>query len=499
MTTENPIGNEIYQTTEEHPDVLDAEIEGKIPNWVEGTLLRVGPGKFEWGDTKYNHWFDGDAILNRFAIKDGSVKFSSRFLRSKSYKESEKNNRIVLAQFGTTPPPDPCKNIFSRFFSYFQMPEMTDNCNVNIVKVKGGHYASTEAPKLWKFDKDTLETLDPIDFGKRISGPRSWLAHPHYDEDGTYYNVSTSYMKNRNEIYKVPAKQDLETATDESAEMISSFPCSKGPAYYHSFGMTENYFIFMESSLFFTNPLGLFFMRLMDWAYVDFFKFNENIKSRLHLIERKSGKPFAIFNVNPFMCFHQINAYETDTEVVLDMSGYSDGSVMKALYLSELREDAETKIKPAELRRYHLSLAKADSGKPKQVELEKDAEGKDYEVLHVGFELPRINYDYNGRDYSYAYGMGSSSKPPGLLILHKVNVKTKEVKSWECENCHPSEPVFVPSPNASKEDDGVVLSSVLGIRGQKSFLLVLDACDMTEIARAYVPVRLVPLVHGEFL
>ncbi len=75
---------------------------------------------------------------------------------------------------------------------------------------------------------------------------------------------------------------------------------------------------------------------------------------------------------------------------------------------------------------------------------------------------------------------------------------TKEVKMWENENCYPSEPVFIEAPDAKEEDDGVVLSAVLGVSGAKSFLLFLDAANMTEIARAYVSDRLIPLFHVDF-
>ena len=164
------VGKELYQTVEEHTEPIDTKIEGEIPDWIEGTLVRVGPGKFEWGNSHYNHWFDGEAILNRFQIKDGKVQFSSRFLRTESYVESEKRGSIAMTSFGTTAPPDPCKNIFARFFSYFTMPEITDNCNVNIVKLKGDHYASTEATKMWKFDKDDLSSLERVDLGLNIKG-----------------------------------------------------------------------------------------------------------------------------------------------------------------------------------------------------------------------------------------------------------------------------------------------------------------------------------------
>ena len=81
------------------------------------------------------------------------------------------------------------------------------------------------------------------------------------------------------------------------------------------------------------------------------------------------------------------------------------------------------------------------------------------------------------------------------IILPQINVDTMEVKIWQSENCYPSEPEFIASPNATKEDEGIILSAVLGVNGAKSFLLVLDAETMTELARAYVPDKLIPLFH----
>ena len=39
------IGKELYSSSEEHPTPLFAKITGKIPDWFEGTLIRVGPGE----------------------------------------------------------------------------------------------------------------------------------------------------------------------------------------------------------------------------------------------------------------------------------------------------------------------------------------------------------------------------------------------------------------------------------------------------------------------
>lgn len=43
-------------------------------------------------------------------------------MRSDSYVQNAEKNRIVVSEFGTLATPDPCKNIFARFFSRFQIP-----------------------------------------------------------------------------------------------------------------------------------------------------------------------------------------------------------------------------------------------------------------------------------------------------------------------------------------------------------------------------------------
>jgi beta,beta-carotene 9',10'-dioxygenase len=58
--------------------------------------------------------------------------------------------------------------------------------------------------------------------------------------------------------------------------------------------------------------------------------------------------------------------------------------------------------------------------------------------------------------------------------------------------------VFVARPDAEREDDGVLLSVVLDARSETSFLLVLDASDLSELARAEVPHHIPFGFHGQF-
>jgi beta,beta-carotene 9',10'-dioxygenase len=58
--------------------------------------------------------------------------------------------------------------------------------------------------------------------------------------------------------------------------------------------------------------------------------------------------------------------------------------------------------------------------------------------------------------------------------------------------------VFVAAPDAEGEDEGVLLSIVLDGERGTSFLLVLDARSLDELARAEVPHHIPFGFHGQF-
>ncbi len=119
-------------------------------------------------------------------------------------------------------------------------------------------------------------------------------------------------------------------------------------------------------------------------------------------------------------------------------------------------------------------------------------------LLTTAWNGPRINFSRcNGRPYRYAYG-NATSGAPFLKDIVKLDVESGEYRGWSEEDQWAGEPVFVARPDATEEDDGVLLSVVLdGISGT-SYLLVLDAADLSEVARAHAP-HLVPLgFHGQF-
>uniref|UniRef100_UPI0037E9981F beta,beta-carotene 15,15'-dioxygenase n=1 Tax=Semicossyphus pulcher TaxID=241346 RepID=UPI0037E9981F len=512
------------KNAEESPEPSRAEVKGTIPSWLQGTLLRNGPAIFSVGETSYDHFFDGMAIMHSFAFKDGEVTHRSRFLRSDTYKSNMAANRIVVSEMGTMAYPDPSKNFIVKAITFLNhtVPDFTDNGASNFIKYGNDIYATSETNYIRKIDPVTLETQDKVDYMKYL--PVNLVSsHPHYDKEGNVYNIGTSIAekgKTKYILFKVPAASENDKGKDvpalKNVEVICTVPCRSmlTPSYYHSFGITENYFIFIEQPLKLDIlKMATAYMRGVNWASC--LKFCPEEKTLIHLIDRKTGKVVETkYFTESMVVYHHVNAFEEDGHVVFDVIAYNDNSLYDMFYLSKLKENPEfvddTYSKPS-YRRFVLPV-RSDKGiavgedlvklKYTTASAVKEKEGKlicQAEVLFEGFELPRLNYEGNGKKHRFVYGNiveeSALSKQVG-----KLDMETKEKLKWSEDNCWPSEPVFIPRPNGESEDDGVVLAAVInGNPGQSSFIVLLDGRTLKEVARAYVNSELHKDMHGFFI
>jgi beta,beta-carotene 9',10'-dioxygenase len=113
--------------------------------------------------------------------------------------------------------------------------------------------------------------------------------------------------------------------------------------------------------------------------------------------------------------------------------------------------------------------------------------------------LPRIHYRRcAGLQYRYVYAAGNAVPGHFLDTLVKVDLAQNATSAWYEEGCYPGEPVFVATPEAAAEDDGVILSVVLDAKKAASFLLILDAASFREVARAEVSHHIPFGFHGNY-
>ncbi|HWO48862.1 MAG TPA: carotenoid oxygenase family protein, partial [Solirubrobacterales bacterium] len=75
-----------FESLSEETRIAELPVEGEVPGWLGGALLRTGPARFEVGERSLSHWFDGFAMLHRFGFADGRVSYANRFLEGRAYR-----------------------------------------------------------------------------------------------------------------------------------------------------------------------------------------------------------------------------------------------------------------------------------------------------------------------------------------------------------------------------------------------------------------------------
>ncbi|KAM4015438.1 LOW QUALITY PROTEIN: carotenoid-cleaving dioxygenase, mitochondrial-like [Anomaloglossus baeobatrachus] len=477
----------LFQTVQETPQPVSTKVSGTIPAWIRGRLLRNGPGRFEFGNDKYNHWFDGIALMHSFKIENGSVTYMSKFLQSDSYTRNKSANRIVMSEFGTLAAPDRPASLCT-----------TDLC-------PGSNWSRRYCQGQKKLgscshgsDDPSLQSRTYCQGLKKLGKLQPWR-----------YCQGLKKLRSCSHGSDIPSLQRRRYCQGQKKLGSSSH------------GMSENYVVFVEQPLR-LNIMKMLMGQIRGKAVSESITWEPQLNTVFHVISKRSGeKHSATFHTKAFSTFHQINAYEDQGCIVLDLCCQDDGGVMATFQLENLRQsgkDLEKLLRQMSKpypRRFVLPLddhVKDDLAiKPlnySSATAAKKSDGKiwcTHENLHdhtldsCGMEFPHINYaKYNTKKYRYVYGCGFQHLVGDSLI--KVDVETKKAKVWKEDGYYPSEPVFVPSPDSVEEDDGVLLSAVVTPHQDRNiFLLILDAKNFTEMARAEAPVQSPYGFHGVFV
>jgi beta,beta-carotene 9',10'-dioxygenase len=459
-----------FETLESEVALDSLPVEGTIPEWLEGTLVRNGPGKFEAGETPLRHWFDGLAMLHRFSFDRGRVSYANRFLRTEAYRAALRGD-LSFCEFATYP----SRSLLKRA-ALMLKPEFSDNCSFGVARLGEELIAVTETPVSIAFDPETLET------GEHAYSPpgQHVTAHSHRDrETGELLGLATHFGPRSK--YRVFAQKDR-----ASQRILAEIP-AREPSYMHSFGLSERHFV-ITACPFVVNPLQL---GLGGRPFIENFRWEPERGTKFFVVDRESGEHRA-FETDAFFAFHHVNAFERGADLVVDLIVYDDPGMIDALYLDQLRSGPPPGAVHGRLARF-------------RIDFERGGVVEEEELCSEMFELPRIDEGWHGgRSYRYVYGAGIDTDTGGEPSdfpdqLLKVDIETGGVTTWHEPAAYPGEPVFVPSPRLGRaEDEGVLLSVVLDVRGADSYLLVLDARTFEELARARTPHAIPFGFHGQY-
>lgn len=456
----------------EHEATLDSlPVEGSIPAWLDGALIRNGPAAFEFGGQTLRHWFDGLAMLHRFGFECGRVSYANRFLRSEALDAAERGD-ISFGEFAT----EPSRSLVRRAAQMLK-PSPSDNCSYQVARLGDELIAINETPRRIVFDPETLETLDQVSWapGHHVIG------HPHRDPaSDELLTVATRFGTRSRYVVYAQADRDRH-------RVIAEVPAGCDPSYMHSFGLSERH-ILLTACPFVVNPLQL---GLSGRPFVENFRWKPERPTRFVVLDRAGGEVRADVEADSFFAFHHVNVFERGSELVADLIVYDCPDVIDHLYIDRLRESPPSERVHGRLMRF-------------RIDLERGEEVGREELCAQMLELPQIDYGRrNGRPYRCVYGAAVDTDTGGepadfLDQLIKIDVESGATTIWKEPGSYPGEPVFVPSPEGSAEDDGVLLAVVLDARAANSYLLVLDARDLSEVGRAHVPHHIPFGFHGQY-
>ncbi|KAK3805297.1 MAG: carotenoid oxygenase [Benniella sp.] len=536
-------------TSTEIPKELS--VQGTLPSWLNGFHYTLSPGIFDIKYPKmvvingepqqetrtftFGHWFDNIPQVNQFAISgtDNAIMYRSTKPAHRAEAKIREHQGYLPNQPSSIFLTDTNQSVFARLLSTSQSqgkPSL-EPCGASIGVIppfnadgRNTIYCQNYANSVLELNANTLETggvltwdeVNPLFKGSQAS------PHSHFDpvtKELINFTMEHGLVSTQYHFFSITEKEP-------HGSLVASVTAKT--SHVHTFAVTPRYIILVVSPL---HPTDGGVKYSWGASILDAMAFKSSEPTFFYVISRVKQRHIATFKADAFFFFHHVNAFEDAADnVYLDFSMYTDDTIAHQLSLSSLFDRSVPPLTRPGLCRFELANVQAEAqrlddynaamasagpvdklrGLMRRVSVNHgtDQTGRTAQENSIitpvatrvrslpGVELPRINPIYHGLEYKYTWGIGLLENGDGDMYdcIMKLHVKgDAEPTVWSQKNCYPSEAVFVPPPVFDKDEDtGVIISVVYDAEANASFVLVLDAKDLKEKARAVLP-QIVPL------
>ncbi len=461
-----------YRSQPEEHSYWITDIEGVIPPDLEGTLFRNGPGLLDIHGYEVKHPFDGDGMISSIAIQQGQAYFRNRYVRTAGYvAEQQAKKPLYRGVFGTQRPGGPLANAFDL--------NLKNIANTHVNHWGDKLLALWEGAEPHRLDPTSLDTLG-LDYLNGLIAPGgAFTAHPKVDP-GHHGDPRLVGFSVKTGLSSTLTLYELDADGHPLAQRSHTIP---GFAFIHDFAITPNYAIFFQNPVSF-GPLP-FLLGLKGAA--ECIQFNPKQPTKIWLVPRHGGE-VQVIDTEACFVFHHANAYEQEGQVMVESVCYDRfPSLEGSASYKEVDFDA---IPAGQLWRFALDL---DTNTAQVTPL-----------ITRCVEFPTLHPDQVGRPHRYLY-IGAAHAPSGnapLQALLKLDHQTGENQLWSAAlRGFMGEPLFVPRPQTTREDDGWVLVLMYNAERRCSDLVILAAQDIAAgpIARLKLPHHVPYGLHGSFV
>lgn len=427
-------------------------IHGRAPAGLDGALFRNGPAKFRRPGGSAEHWFDGDGLVRRFAVRDGQVELSARFVDTRKRRQEERLGAMVMPGFGT--PPDPRAEIGS--------PDDANAANTSVLMAGDRLWALWEGGSPVAMDPASLATDDYVTLRPDLRA-MPFLAHPRVEPDGRIWNLGMA--GGRAIVWRLAADGALEDAT------VIDLPRA---SYVHDFTATARHLVIV---------LQPWIQERQTMPFADGFAWRPERGTQVLVVDKADLSRRRVHEIETFGFFHLGDAWEDGETIRFDVAAHPDMS-FAARGASEVVSGVPLTGEPA-----RLAL----------VTLTPDGGGR-VDRLPVIAEFPRADPRRAGlaRDLTI-HTSGDTPETPFARAIAVTDWSSGATRTFDFGPDHVvDEMVFVAKPGSGSERDGWLVGPSLNLAEAASELHVLDIARIEDgpVASWRADVALPAAFHG---
>ena len=439
------------------------KVQGDLPKDINGTFYRNGPARYERGEGRYAHEWDGDGMVQAFRFRDGTVSHQGRYVRTRKFVQESAANEFQFNAFGSA--------IAGQSYLTADFDRL-NAANISVCVHNQELLALWEPGSAYAMCLDSLETLGVKRWGACTLRPFS--AHPKAEPGGLLWNFGCDPISGVLRVYGISARGEIQCSHQFA---IAHLP----PV--HDFAVTRHHLVFVLS------PLAVRIDRLQAGrAWGSSFVRVAGQATRVLVVDKRSWA-LRWYEFAPTLCTHIGNAWEdTDGVIRFDCMCASDPRwAMRGWLL--MRGEYEH----------------ARGAVPTFVELRPDGACSASAMASVEAEFPVVDPALVGRRHAHMVCIERSAARPGEVpgwdSLCCVDVERACAQSYAFgKDWMVEEHVYAPDASRPGMPARWLVGTALDLRSRRTVLSVFaaDAVAAGPVAQATLPYALPSGLHGTF-
>ena len=446
-------------------------ITGRWPAELLGRFYRNGPALFERGGQRYQHWFDGDGMVQQFSFNGGKVAHRGALVRTHKLLTEQKAGKFVYSAFGSHIQSD----------LPLQGPDSLNPANTSVIEHGGRLMALWEGGSAYELNASDLSTRGPVTWKAGLEQV-PFSAHPKRDANGHLWNIGS--FGNRLIAWHIDPQGNLVDAK------IGASPYPNGMV--HDMAVTEQFLVVPLP------PVKLNFSALSSGGAEQAFALDSKEPLRILVIRKDDLTQRRVFELPAQMVFHVGNAFErADGNVSLSFVGSPHTEFLRQGALAVLRgEPSQAGSASTQLVELNLS-----TGRATLTAMDDRVEFPQVDPRRVGQAAQHLLSTSSWMGYA-----GCEGSYHGVQIRDVVSGKLKRFDYGE--HMVVEEHLMVPKPAGvgvgvgagAGELDAWLMGTSFDVKRQVTVLNVLDAARIEDgpVAQAALPYKLPFGFHGHF-